>query len=149
MKTAISLTPFTWSTKKRTFIAERPLKLKPARKADLETVNDGELDNVLSHVNAAMTDEALAEIILPGEAGVTKIDVLILCAKPPVRIVEHVLQAAANKPAGLGVASATLKAEIITGFCEPPTNLGVGPCNTTGGVRQPVAESVADLATKG
>jgi hypothetical protein len=56
----------------------------------LETVNDAELDDVLSQINAAMTDEALAEIIIPSEADATEIAVLILCAKPPV-IGEHIL----------------------------------------------------------
>ena len=82
---------FTRGTTKRTFIAERPLKLKSARQADLETVNDGDLDDVLSQISAAMTDEGIRRVAeSPGEAGATEIDVLILCAKAPV-IGEHVL----------------------------------------------------------
>src|SRR5262249_36585076 len=129
-------------TKRRTVTNPKP-KL-------LETVNDGELDDVLSQINATMSNEGVGWIAeSPGEAGVTEIDELILCAKPPVRIVERVLQAAANKPAGMGVVPAALEAEILTRYGEPPTNVGVAPCSTTGEVRQPVAESIAELATKG
>src|SRR5260370_32979905 len=99
-----------------------------------------------------MTDEGLGNTLYkwgrPGEAGFTEIDVLILCAKPPV-IGEHVLHAAADKPAGPGVVPAALEKVFRARYYEPPMKVDVSPCTTTGEVRQPVAESIADLAPKG